>query len=214
MDPYGIMVERNRWNEKNAQLYWTCKNENCHARIVLRKVDPDPEGNIYGLFGCNQHQHPFSRNNKSEIVFKNKAEAEEFCDKNIKMMYRIQNSHKGKDYKWFMCRRKMLNEGYGRHPCQSAFGLTQSFPRVESSLPNHEKPHSIVGIFYHSHKNDEKYHRNEYGGWDVNHVTRAKSQRKNHPAVRNNKLYPLKCRGKYTVEEVLEAQKRGFSLTY
>ena len=109
----------------------------------------------------------------------------------------------------------MLKEGYGQHPCQSAFGLSQSFMRVESSLPNHEKPHSIVGIFYHSHKNEEKYHRNEYGGWEVNHVTKAKRPKgKNNPTVRNNMVYPLKCRGTFTVEEVLEAQKKGFSLTY
>ena len=111
------------------------------------------------------------------------------------------------------CRRKTLKDGY--HDCNSQFSFSEAFNRLKCDLPWNERPYELTGIFYHSHKNEEKYHRNEYGGWEVNHVTKAKRPKgKNNPTVRNNMVYPLKCRGKFTVEEVLEAQKRGFSLTY
>ena len=215
LDPYGLMIVKNNCSLQNGcDFSWKCKNENCHARYVMRKVDPDPEGNTYGLFGCNQHQHPFPRNEKSEIIFKDKADAEEFYDKNLKMMYRIQNTARKNEYRSYLCRRKKLKEGMGHHPCQSGFVLSQSFIRAKSSISNDKKPHSIVGIFYHPHKNEEEYHKDKYGGWAREKPIRAKFQRKKHPEVRNNKVYPVKCREKYTVEDVLEAQKSGRSLTY
>ena len=50
---------------------YRCKNERCHAKLIMRVVDPDPEGNTFGLYGCSSHQHPLTRNNKSEIIFRN-----------------------------------------------------------------------------------------------------------------------------------------------
>ena len=60
LDPYGLMIEVSKWKQCQA-IYSNCCDENCHARIVLKSVDPDPEGNIFGVFGCISHQHPLPR---------------------------------------------------------------------------------------------------------------------------------------------------------
>ena len=105
----------------------------------------------------------------------------------------------------------------GNHPCESIFTLRESFVLSYNSVPKDKKPFSIVGIFYHSHKNEEKYNRDECGGWSTNDgrvITKPRKNKNKHPRICNNMVYPLKCRGKFTVEEVLEAQKKGYSLTY
>ena len=53
-------------------------------------------------------------------------------------------------------------------------------------LPNEHRPYSISGYFYHSHENDEKWNRDEFGGWKTNgirknaskHLRRARVSRK------------------------------------
>jgi hypothetical protein len=93
LDPYGFMVTENKWRE-NGTLFYICSDENCHAKIFLKIIDPDAEGNSFGIYGCNSHQHPLPRSKKSKIVFRNKAEAQEFIDENLIKMYRIQTSAK------------------------------------------------------------------------------------------------------------------------
>ena len=93
LDPYGFMVTQNKWRQ-NGIFYFICSDENCHAKIVLKRIDPDAEGNSFGVYGCNSHQHPLPRNKKSEIVFRNKAEAQEFIDKNLNKMYSIAHTAK------------------------------------------------------------------------------------------------------------------------
>ena len=215
LDPYGFMHERNQGRKDKLLISFKCQDENCHARLLMRKVDPDPDGNVYGLFGCNSHQHPLSRKNKSEIIFNTRLEAYEFFDKNLKTTYRTQaTGTKERDYKVFWCRRKMLKHGH--HPCESIFTLKESFGLSYNSIPKDKKPFSIAGIFYHSHKNEEKYNRDEFGGYSIDgrRVTKPRKNKNRHPRIKNNMVYPLKCRGKFTVEEVLEAQKKGYSLTY
>ena len=53
LDPYGYMLESNNGLKKfSGYISYRCQNENCHAKVFLKKVSPDPEGNFYGLYGC------------------------------------------------------------------------------------------------------------------------------------------------------------------
>ena len=53
LDPYGFVKPyvQKSFREKLVALTFNCKVETCHAKLVLRKVYPDPEGNEYGLYG-------------------------------------------------------------------------------------------------------------------------------------------------------------------
>ena len=87
LDPYGILKYKSKIEFNDTRIY-TCQIEECHAKLILRKVAPDPEGNEYGLYGCFAHQHEMPRRKKSEIIFRNQREAQEFFDQNFKKMYR------------------------------------------------------------------------------------------------------------------------------
>jgi hypothetical protein len=47
---------------------YVCQDKNCHARITVRNVDPDSEGNNWGIYGCLLHQHPLPRRNRSRTT--------------------------------------------------------------------------------------------------------------------------------------------------
>ena len=69
-DPYGFMKFDCSNKNKVYSANFSSQDEHCHAKLIFRKVDPDPEGNEWGLYGCTSHQHPLSRQNtKSEIIF-------------------------------------------------------------------------------------------------------------------------------------------------
>ena len=220
LDPYGLMKEMTRWHEEKGKGYfYICSNENCHAKIGLKIVDPDPEGNTFGIFGCISHQHPLPRKNKSQIIFKNKTEAEEFINKHLIKMYRIETTRIGSDWISYRCRRKYIKDGY--KDCKSSFSISATFPQKKSWMPQEEKPYNLTGIFYHSHKNESKYHKNECGGYSFNDARHdpSKPPRIQYAFVRwcekfkCDMVYPVKCRAYYTVEQVLSAQKKGKSLT-
>ena len=152
LDPYGLLS--GHWDHDTTTF--RCDNENCHVKFSIRRVDPDPEGNIFGIYGCRSHQHPLARKNKSEIIFKNRAEAMEFFNKNLKKKYtRVASGmHKNlatKDYCNYSCRRKSL-KSYGKANCKSKFSIIQSMPRVKDILEGDDRPHSLRGMFYHCHK--------------------------------------------------------------
>ena len=215
LDPYGLLETKHSGSSLKNRTWigYRCKNERCHAKLIMRVVDPDPEGNTFGLYGCSSHQHPLTRKNKSEIIFRNRAEAEEFFEKNLRPKYRKQklgsvchpNGFRASNY---YCRRKFL-KSYGKVYCESRFALIQSMPRLKDSLQGDDRPHSLRGFFYHCHKNEQKYDRDELGGFS--RVDSAK--RKYYIRVINNQVVPSRARKKFTVQDVLEAQKRGFSLT-
>ena len=212
LDPYGLMqakVHMSMSNKKDDDdngflITIKCKNENCHAKIILRKVKSDPEGNTYGLFGCNAHQHELPMKNRSEIVFENKACAQKFYEQNFKMMYL-------KSGKIFPCRRRNLQPDYGYHNCTSVLSLYKTFKTIDKDNPIiEETPHSLAGIFYHNHENDKKYHRDPDGGWKKqgSYADPTKKQNKtSYPRVRNGKIFPLSARKTHTIEELLTAQK-------
>ena len=73
LDPYGIMKStssKGNFASGNVTMFYTCSIPTCHAKIMIRNVSPDPEGNPWGLFGCFEHQHELKSSERvSEIVF-------------------------------------------------------------------------------------------------------------------------------------------------
>ena len=206
LDPFGLMFEQNQGVKIIA---YNCKNENCHAKIFMRKVCPDPEGNSYGVYGCISHQHSLTRKNKSEIIFKDKAEVDDFVEKNLRSTY---TAHSGKkNYRAFECRRKNLKND-GNVDCKSLFSIRESMPFVEDTLPKDKRPHCLNGIFYHCHENDRKYHKDQLGGWKKSCRKSSKKKKPYYVQVQNNQVFPIRARKKYTVQDVLEAKKKGHSL--
>ena len=53
--------------------------------------------------------------------------------------------------------------------------------------------YSLFGFFYHPHKNEEKYLKNEFGGWSQNRPGPRK--KKVYPRIENGLIYPLSARG-------------------
>ena len=226
MDPFGLMSENWAKTQNNEiSLIYKCKDENCHASIAIRKVIPDSAGNSYGFYGCFAHQHPLPRNKRSEIIFKNKEEAHEFYEKNLKTMYSITSSGPKKhscyensdhEYIGFECRRRRLAKGCGHHPCKSSFSIKPTFAKPRSkiaraeveALSMDETPYSITGFFYHSHKYDARYHKDEQGLWKkVSNDPNKKPPKIERPRIRNGRVVPLSARlAGITKEDILKAR--------
>ena len=47
---------------KEEKVLYICQEENCHAKLQVREVAPDSDGNSIGIYGCLTHQHPLPRN--------------------------------------------------------------------------------------------------------------------------------------------------------
>ena len=120
-------------NKGGKIIAYCCKDENSNAKIFMRKVFPDPEGNCYGVYGCTSHQHSLTRQNKFEIVFKDKAEADDFVEKNLRSTYTVQNSGNKKapaNYRTFECRRKSIKND-GNVDCKSCFRIKNPCPLLK-----------------------------------------------------------------------------------
>ena len=207
LDPYGILKYKSKVELNDTRVdsrIYTCQIDECHAKIILRKVAPDPEGNEYGLYGCFAHQHELPRQKRSEIIFTNQKEAQKFFDQHFKKMYTKVNNN------IYHCRRTQLTEGFGLNSCQSKISILQSFKGYQSA-PKEERPYSLCGFFYHSHQDDQKYHRTEHGGWICHNEDpdKPKSKAKQFPRVRNGKIFPLSARmAGITMEDILAAKKQ------
>ena len=204
LDPYGTMVAQiyGKRKDNGTEASWTCKNVNCHAKLILRTVKPDNEGNLYGLLGCFSHQHEMPREDRAEIVFKNRMECQEFYDKNLRMLYGKGQSkgQREKNNIYFPCRRRGLgttkdtrttgihDPNCGYIDCTSTFTMRTVFrgnPRDLESVPLEEKPHCFSGIFFHNHENDERYHRLE-GTDETNRLGAPRKWKK----IKNSPLTP------------------------
>ena len=192
LDPYGLMKNSSNTVKildahegKSKGMGFSCIIPTCHAKLILRKVQPDSEGNDFGLYGCYEHQHELLdlpalevksnskvKNSKTifqgrgeikiEIVFENWKAANDYFDQNFKVMYHTRSSDSRNNSSFHKCRRKMLKKGFGYHPCKSTISIVQTF--VQSSFDktltgNEDKPYSLVGMMYHSHKKDERFHK-------------------------------------------------------
>ena len=229
LDPFGFMKEKMKnmmssdLNKDEISVYYKCQGEQCHATLVLRKVRPDSQGNTYGLYGCLTHQHPITRDKRSEIIFRNKTEAQEFYDTHLKHMYKTTISRKN-SYRHFKCRRKGLKE-LGHHPCESTVSFHPTFSGRSldnwtkseiQALSEDEIPYSIFGLFYHTHENDEKFNRDEVGGWKVHSAKALKYSEKKRlrdrkPRFNRGKVYPLSARmAGITKEDIMKARVQDF----
>ena len=162
LDPYGTMANGKLYGKTEG--YWTCAHENCHAKLMMRLVKPDSEGNTIGLFGCFSHQHEMPQQTRAKIVFRNRQECQEFYDKNFYVLYgKGQNMvKKNMDCIYFPCRRRNLGPNYGYVDCTSTFTMIPAFrgnPKELESVPINERPWCLSGVFYHNHENDERFHR-------------------------------------------------------
>ena len=81
------------------------------------------------------------------------------------------------------------------------------------SLPEDEVPYSIVGLFHHTHENDEKYHKDKNGRYQWRTLKHNPAKRKHYLRVSKDQVFPVRARRKFTVQYVLEAQKNGHPLT-
>ena len=247
LDPYGLMKnssntikildtqERSK-GQRSKGMGLSCIIPTCHAKLILRKVQPDPEGNEFGLYGCYEHQHELldlpalevvkSHSKKSETIFQGKGEikieivfenwkaANDYFDQNFRVMYHTRSSTNNKNKSaHHKCRRKMLKKGLGYHPCKSTISIVQTF--VQSSFDktltgNEDKPYSLVGMMYHSHKKDERFHKKKGGrGFVRNHddpTLDKPNKRGTEIRIKDGKLYPIYARKYVTIEEVLAAR--------
>ena len=73
----------------------------------------------------------------------------------------------------------------------------------------------IIGIFYHTHADDERYHRTSDGSWkvvpDPNKIKNLKKPKKpgqkQYPRIRDGQIWPKRARKTHTVEGLLAAQE-------
>jgi hypothetical protein len=220
LDPYGTMTHK---NQKNGAIMYKCLIETCHVKLHLRKVQPDTDGNEFGLYGCFEHQHELMamKNSRSEIVFKNRKDAEEcFKSQNFICMYSVhctykQNTGKKENLDRYQCRRNALKKGLGYTPCRSYLSVGSTFHESRNDWFKNEKldedikPCSIAGIFYHSHKNDERFHKTKYGAFRRLHDDPSLDKPKKNTEIRiiDGQLYPIYARKYVTIEEVLATRK-------
>ena len=175
LDPWGLLKVKNRSTATELDMEFVCQDENCHARLRLRKVNPDPDGNTYGLYGCFSHQHSLFIQNKSELVFQNRTEANDFYEKHLKLNYRKQVVRNDKYSKSqaepicvYSCRRRYIKKG--NCFCKSTFSISPTFYYCKIPLKDEDKPYSIQGVFYHTHRNESQFNRNADGShWKKTH---------------------------------------------
>ena len=172
LDPFGLLRPKNHQRNLESEVRIICffewVDDKCHAFLKLWKVKPDSKGNSFGIYGCLTLQHSIPRDKRSEIVFKNEIEELDFYDKNLKKAFSFVKESKKSQYKYYRCRRSGLKKHCGHHPCKSYFSIAPSFNNLKAK-PNFEElcfnelPYSIIGLFYHSHENDARYHKDDLG---------------------------------------------------
>ena len=163
-------------------------------------------------YRCFQHQHEmitYEEDRKSEIVFQNRKEAEDCFYKNFKIMY-CSKGEKREEYEIFKCRRSALKVGLGFHPCKSSMSIHQTFSKetLDPNISKEDKPFSLSGIFYHPHKNDERFYTNKHGGFRRNHddPNLDKPRKKLEIRIRDGQIFPIYARKYVTIEEILAAR--------
>ena len=144
------------------------------------------------------------RDRRSAIIFKNETEALDFHNKHFKKSYTLTSTNHKLEYKNYQCRRKQLKIGFGHYPCQSSYSISPTFnvdktnPVTKAELKQlgpENLPYSVIGLFYHSHSNDERYHRDELGVFRViSDKPRKTPYKPERPRFRNGKIFPLSAR--------------------
>ena len=224
LDPFGLLRPKPQGNiesESKVICFFECVDDKCHAFLKLRKVKPDSKGNSFGIYGCLTHQHSISRDKRSEIVFKNKDEAFSFFEKNLEKTFTLVTTSKKLQYRNYWCRRSQLQKHCGHHPCKSQFSISPTFNNLKKKYEEHafnEIPYSIIGIFYHSHENDTRYHKDDLGlSKIISDKPRKHPCKQERPRFRNGKVWPLSARLAGITKEDIEKSRiyhsKGFGKT-
>ena len=216
LDPFGHLRTKHQDNlesEVNDIYFLECVDDRCHAFMKLRKVKPDSKGNSFGIYGCLTHQHSISRDKRSEIVFKNKVQALDFFEKNLEKTFSNVKKNLHYNHTIYRCRRSRLAKHCGHHPCKSNFSIAPTFntskanPK-QSEIFDNEMPYSITGLFYHSHENDTRYHKDDLGLSKIISDKPCKHPCKpERPRFRNGKVWPLSARLAGITKEDIEKSR-------
>jgi hypothetical protein len=90
-------------------------------------------------------------------------------------------------------------------------------PKYEENFGN-EMPYSINGMFYHSHENDTRYHKDNLGlSKIISDKPRKHPCKQQRPRFRNGKVWPLSARLAGITKEDIEKSRiyrsKGFGKT-
>ena len=216
LDPFGLLRPKNQSSlesEVRIICFLECVDDRCHAFIKIQKVKPDSKGNLFGIYGCLTHQHSISREKRSEIVFKNRIEALDFFNKNLEKTFTKACTNKRLQHNIYRCRRSRLARHCGHHPCKSNFSIAPTFntlkanPKYEEHFDN-DMPYSITGSFYHSHKNDTRYHKDDLGlSKVISDKPRKRPYKQERPRFKNGKVWPLSARLAGITKEDIEKSR-------
>ena len=226
LDPFGLLRPKPQGNigsESRVICFLEFVDDRCHAFLKLRKVKPDLKGNSVGIYGCLTHQHSISREKRSEIVFKNKVKTLNFFNKNLEKTFTEICTKPKLDYHLYGCRRSKLAKHSGHHPCKSTFSIAPTFNTMKAT-PNYEElfdnemPYSITGMFYHSHENDTRYHKDDLGLRKImSDKPRKRPYKQGRPRFQHGKVWPVSTRlagiTKRGIEKSRIKHSRGFAKT-
>ena len=115
LDPFNYFKEKNSSkhadNDRRGHCFaMNCREYDCGAHLVLRKVAFSDSGYEWGLFGCMTHNHEEKLNNRMELVFDNYTSAMEFHNHYFEPQYKKSSGslNDAKNYGIYTCRRTTL----------------------------------------------------------------------------------------------------------
>ena len=168
LDPFNYFKEKNSSkhadNDRRGHCFaMNCREYDCGAHLVLRKVAFSDSGYEWGLFGCMTHSHEEKLNNRMELVFDNYTSAMEFHNHYFEPQYKKSSGslNDAKNYGIYTCRRTTLEgkHGDGKCPCDSKIHFKLAFVHMTGKDNEEAKNHpfSLFGNFFHKHPRDPKY---------------------------------------------------------
>ena len=168
LDPFNYFKEKNSSkhadNDRRGHCFaMNCREYDCGAHLVLRKVAFSDSGYEWGLFGCMTHNHEEKLNNRMELVFDNYNSAMEFHNHYFEPQYKKSSGslNDAKNYGIYTCRRTTLEgkHGDGKCPCDSKIHFKLAFVHMTGKDNEEAKNHpfSLFGNFFHKHPRDPKY---------------------------------------------------------
>ena len=168
LDPFNYFNEKNSSkhadNDRRGHCFaMNCREYDCGAHLVLRKVAFSDSGYEWGLFGCMTHNHEEKLNNRMELVFDNYNSAMEFHNHYFEPQYKKSSGslNDAKNYGIYTCRRTTLEgkHGDGKCPCDSKIHFKLAFVHMTGKDNEEAKNHpfSLFGNFFHKHPRDPKY---------------------------------------------------------
>ena len=134
LNSFGYFIESPKSCQGVTWYYYSCFEEECSAKVTLREVVPDNNGNKFGLYGCIFHNHDLVLTNKIELIFNDYETALNFFNQSLEWIYtrhhkRNRNSKKTEsaNYSRYLCRRNNLKKG--QENCESKLTISKSFQK-------------------------------------------------------------------------------------